>query len=132
MIPKKPCTNTLLNIYPFDSDVLHAPIYSSTTLMQDLGHLGDTACAQDILDGTYIFSPYNDEWTIKILQEAHHLWMLLNNEPISISISIADFQGYWQRANEKISSSYTIVDYILDITRLEAFPRTYRHYTLPN
>jgi hypothetical protein len=35
------------------------------------------------------------------------LWMLLNNEPISTSIPIANFQGYWQRANEKISSSYS-------------------------
>jgi hypothetical protein len=75
--------------------------------MQDLGHLGDTACAQDILNGTYIFPPDTNEWTIKILQEAHHLWMLLNNKPISTSISIAGLKGYWGQVNEKISSSYS-------------------------
>jgi hypothetical protein len=82
-----------------------APIYSSTTLMQDLGHFGDTACTQDILNGTHTFPPNINKWMIKILQEAHHLWMLLNNETISTFISIANFKGYWQWANEKISSS---------------------------
>jgi hypothetical protein len=63
-------------------------------LMNNLGHLGNTKCAREILDGTYTLPPNTDKWTIKILQEAHHTWMLLNNEPIYATISVANFQGY--------------------------------------
>ena len=36
-----------------------APCYSSQ-LLNDIGHLGDTQCAQEILDGTYTFPPDTD------------------------------------------------------------------------
>jgi hypothetical protein len=105
-------------------------IYSTPMLMNDLGHLGDTECAQEILDGTYTFPLNTDEWTIKILQEAHHTWMLLNNEPISTTISVAHFQGYWQKANEKISSSHSTLHF--GHYKPQASPKTYRHCTPPN
>ncbi len=82
------------------------PCYSSQ-ILYDLGHLGDTQCAQDILDGNYSFPPNTDHWTIKILQEAYHSYKLLNNKPIDTTISIGNFQGYWHPANEKLSSSYS-------------------------
>ncbi len=43
-----------------------APCYSSQ-LLKDIGHLGDTRCSKDILDGTYAYLPDTDQWTVKIL-----------------------------------------------------------------
>jgi hypothetical protein len=56
-----------------------APIYL-TQILDDIGHLGDTQSAQDILDGTYAYPSDTDQWTMKILQEAHILYQLLSNE----------------------------------------------------
>ena len=47
-----------------------APCYRGQ-LFDNLGFTGDTKCAQKILEGTYQYPPDTDEWTKKILQEAH-------------------------------------------------------------
>jgi hypothetical protein len=107
-----------------------APIYLSLTLMNDLGHLGDTECAREILNETYTFPPNTDKWTIKILQEAHHTWMLLNNELISTTISVVDFQGFGKRRTRRFL--HHTVPYMLVTTRLQVSPRTYPHCTSPN
>jgi hypothetical protein len=83
-----------------------APIYSST-LLDNIGHLGNMQCALNILDGSYAFPPDTDKWTIKILQEAHHTYKLLNSGTIKTTVSIEDYQEYWQRSDEAISSSYS-------------------------
>jgi hypothetical protein len=83
-----------------------APIYLSL-LFEDIGHLGDTQCALDILDGTYAFPPDTNKWTIKILQEAHHTYKLLNTGTIETTVSIEEYQEYWQSSDEAISSSYS-------------------------
>jgi hypothetical protein len=70
------------------------PCYSSQ-ILHDLGHLGNTQCTQDILDGNYSFPPDTDQWAIKIIQETSHSYKPLNNEPIDTTILIGDFQGYW-------------------------------------
>ena len=44
-----------------------APIYASS-LLQKLGPLGDTDCAQEILDGTFAYPPDTDLWTTKFLR----------------------------------------------------------------
>jgi hypothetical protein len=59
--------------------VYTASCYSSQ-LLNDIGHLGDTQCAQEILDGTYTFPPDTDRWTWMILEEAHHTYTILANE----------------------------------------------------
>jgi hypothetical protein len=66
-----------------------APIYS-TQILDNIGHLGDTQSSQDILDGIYGNPSDADQWTMKILQEAHILYQLLSNE----SIDVYDFQDY--------------------------------------
>ncbi len=80
------------------------PCYSSQ-LLNKIGHLTNTQCALDVLKGTYTFPPDTDKWTAKILQEAHHTYVLLGNKTID-TISVSDFQGYWQWADKSISSSY--------------------------
>ncbi len=62
---------------------------------------------QDILEGTYTFLPDTDKWTAKILEEAHYTFTLLADETINSTTSVSEFQGYWQQANEAISSSFS-------------------------
>jgi hypothetical protein len=57
------------------------------------------------LDGTYKFPPDTDKWT-RMIQEAHHTFVLQASEKIDATISLSDFQGYWQKADESISSSF--------------------------
>ena len=83
-----------------------APIYNSH-LLQELGPLGDTTVANEILDGTYEYPPDTDTWTRKYFEEAQHTFSLLGDEKIDTTISISDFQSYWQRADEKVSSSFS-------------------------
>jgi hypothetical protein len=41
-------------------------------LFDDLGFMGDTDCAQQILEGIYDYPSDTDIWTKKILQETHY------------------------------------------------------------
>jgi hypothetical protein len=87
-----------------------APCYSSQ-LLEDIGHLGNTWCFKDILDGTYAYLPDTDQWTVKILQEAYYTYKLLSDDRIDGNVSIHDFQSYWQGANERISSSFSCLHF---------------------
>jgi hypothetical protein len=42
-----------------------------------------------------------------ILEEAHHTYTILANEKIATTITVRDFQTYWQKVNEKTSSSFS-------------------------
>ncbi len=53
-----------------------ASCYSSQ-LLHDIGHLGNTQCALEILEGKYAFPPDTDQWTRMILEEAHHTYTIL-------------------------------------------------------
>ncbi len=83
-----------------------APCYSNL-LLNNIGHFGDTQCAQDILDGTYNFPFNTNEWTMKIIREAHYTYKLLSKDNINTMVSVVDFQNYCQSVNEKISSSFS-------------------------
>jgi hypothetical protein len=76
-------------------------------VLEDIGHLGNTQCALNILDGSYGFPPDTNKWMIKILQEAHHMYKLLNSGTIKTTVTIEEYQEYWQRSDEAISSSYS-------------------------
>ncbi len=68
--------------------------------------MGDTKCAQKILKGTYD-PPDTNEWTKKILQEAHFTFSQKNSGiEIAMMITTKDFQNYWQRVDERTSSSF--------------------------
>jgi hypothetical protein len=53
-----------------------APLYSSK-ILQEIGHLGDTECAQEFLNGTYTYPDDTKKWTQKIMEESHHTFQLL-------------------------------------------------------
>ncbi len=47
------------------------------------------------------------KWMIEILQEAHHMYKLLNSRTIKTTVTIEEYQEYWQRSDEAISSLYS-------------------------
>jgi hypothetical protein len=103
-----------------------APIYSSS-LFEDINHLGDTQCALDILDGSYAFPPDTNKWTIKILQEAHYTYKLLNSRTIKTTVTIDDYQEYLQGSDKAISSyskghrrRYKAASFNRDLSALQA------------
>ena len=87
-----------------------APVFTSE-IMNDIGFLGDTQQARDILEGTYAFPPDTDKWTRKILKEAHESWLKIGDKYVDTSVTINDFQAFWQGVNEKTSSSYSRVHF---------------------
>jgi hypothetical protein len=87
-----------------------APCYSSQ-LLKDIGHLSNTQCSKDILNGTYAYPPDTDQWTVKILQEAHYTYKLFCNHRIDGNVSVHNFQSYWQGANKRISSSFSCLHF---------------------
>ena len=76
-------------------------------LFDDIGFLGDTDCARQILEGTYTYPPDTDPATRLLLEEATITFAKLSQEEVSTYVTIDDFQHYWQRVNERISSSYS-------------------------
>ncbi len=82
------------------------PCYLSQ-ILEDIGHLGNTQCAQEIFKGSYAYPPDTDQWTMKILQEAHHTYNLLGDDSIDTTVPVYNFQNYWQGANEAISSLFS-------------------------
>jgi hypothetical protein len=80
----------------------------------------------------YTFPPDTDKWTGMILEEAHHIYTLLAKEKIQTTISVHDYQDYWQRANGRISSSfgrlhfghYTAASYSTSLSSLRAAKHT--------
>jgi hypothetical protein len=89
-----------------------APCYRDQ-LFDDLGFMGDTECAQKILEGTYEFPPDTDKWTKKILQEAHITFSQMSGTEIATMITTEDFQNHWQRVdeNERTLSSFSGVTF---------------------
>jgi len=83
-----------------------APIYASP-LLQEVGPLGDTDRAQEILDGTFPYPDDTDIWTVRFFKEAQHTYSMLGKHTIDTTISTSDFQGFWQRADENKSSSFS-------------------------
>ncbi len=87
-----------------------APCYHGK-LFDDLGFTGDTECAQQILEGTYDFPPDTNIWTKKILQEAHYTFSCMSGAEISTIITTEDFQDFWRRVDERMSSSFSGVTF---------------------
>ena len=77
----------------------------SGQLFDDIGFIGDTECAQQILEGTYVFPPGTDPATQFLLEEAGITYQKMSKEEVAMYVSTEDFQDYWQTANERISSS---------------------------
>jgi hypothetical protein len=68
--------------------------------------LGDTECAQQILQGTYDYPLDTNIWTKKILQEAHYTFSQMSGAETTMTITTKDFQNFWQQVHERSSSSF--------------------------
>jgi len=64
-----------------------------------------------ILNGTYKCPPDTNEWTKKILQEAHITFSHLSGTEIETMITTEDFQNYWKRVDERTLSSFSGVTF---------------------
>jgi hypothetical protein len=76
-------------------------------LFDDLGFMGDTECTQKILEGMYKYPPDTNKWTKKILQEAQMTFSQMSGTEIATMITTEEFQNYWQRVDERTSSSFS-------------------------
>ena len=75
------------------------------SLFDDVGYLGDTAATAKILRGEYTFGEDVDPHTKYILEEAHKLFIHRSTSEVASLVSGEDFSYYWQRADERTSSS---------------------------
>ena len=62
---------------------------------------------QQILEGTYVLPSGTNPATELLLKEATISYSKLSQEEAVTYVTSDDFQYYWQRPNEKISSSYS-------------------------
>ena len=76
-------------------------------LFDDLGFIGDEHVVQQILEGTYDYPPDVDPATRLLFEEASRTYLALSREEVATYVTAEDFAYYWQRANERISSSYS-------------------------
>jgi hypothetical protein len=83
-----------------------APCYRGQ-LFDDLGFMGGTVCAQQILKRTYDYPPDTHIWTKQILQEAQISFSQMSGCEIATFITTKDFQEYWQQVDEQTSSSFS-------------------------
>ncbi len=73
--------------------------------------MGDTKCAQKILEGMYDYPPDTDKWEKKILQEAQFTFSQMSGTEIATMITTEDFQNYWQQEDERTLSSFSGVTF---------------------
>jgi hypothetical protein len=74
--------------------------------------MGDTKCAQQILEGTYEYPPDTNIWMKKILQEAHSTFSRMSGAKVATMITTKDFQDYWQRVDERTSSLFSGITFL--------------------
>ena len=74
---------------------------------KDLGFLGATKAAEQILNGTYIFPPGTDPHTIGLLKQLGAAANSIRSNSCQATISAEDFISYWNGRKEKTSSSFS-------------------------
>jgi hypothetical protein len=84
----------------------YVPCYCGP-LFDDLGFMGDTDCAQQILEGTHDYPTDTKIWTKKILQEVHYTFSQISSAEIATTITTEDFQNFWQWFIERTSYSFS-------------------------
>eukprot|EP00978_Attheya_sp_CCMP212_P042826 scaffold268231_cov51-Attheya_sp.AAC.1 len=84
---------------------IHTPLMQ-TTMTTLLGYMADTKTAEQILDGSFVppdSLDFHTQRKVLLLQQPTE-----ENLPlINTTITKEDFQDYWEKANEKISSSWS-------------------------
>ena len=76
-------------------------------LFDDIGFIGDTECAKQLLEGTYVFPPETDNATRLLFEEVARVYAEMGPDELATYVTVEDYQYYWKRANERISSSYS-------------------------
>ena len=79
-----------------------APICSSS-LLEDVGLLGERPAVQQILRNTYSFPPDTDRYTIYLLREACKIFKHMTPGEVVEMVTGKDFQDSWKRARENTS-----------------------------
>ena len=87
-----------------------API-SSTKLIEQLGYLGDSEIAQQIVEGRFEVPDEVDDATALVLEEIGRIGIQLSNGDVSIDITPEEFQYFWRKIREETASSYSGVHY---------------------
>ena len=84
---------------------MEAPITSSM-LIEQLGYLGDSEIAQQLVEGRYDIPDELDDATALILQENGRVGIQLTNGEVTIEITPEEFQYFWKCIQEGTASSY--------------------------
>jgi len=87
-----------------------API-ESTKLIEQLGYLGDSEIAKQLIEGRYEIPDELDDATALLLQEIGRVGVQLTNGDITITITPEEFQHFWKRVREGTASSYSGIHY---------------------
>jgi len=88
----------------------NAPI-SQTKLIYQLGYIGDSTIAQQIMEGTFGIPDEINDATVLILEEIGRIDVKLSNGEITIDITKEEFQHFWKRVQEGTQSSLSGIHY---------------------
>ena len=72
-----------------------APACKPGTLFDDIGFLGDTEAAGQILTGTYDYPADTDPATKLLLQQDASIYAQISNKEVTSFVTAKDFQYYW-------------------------------------
>jgi hypothetical protein len=87
-----------------------API-SHTKLIDQLGYLGDSGIAQQIVEGRFEIPDEVDDATALILEEIGNIGVKLLNGDITIDITKEEFRVFWKQVREGTQSSMSGTHY---------------------
>ena len=92
----------IMNMVQHRYHLIDGSPFMDPALLDELGLLGDSPAARQILEGTYQPSATVDDYTREIIGL---LTPKGDSPPVDLSISVEDFVWYWTRARERTSSS---------------------------
>ena len=91
------------NQYKFEL-ATEGPI-SNTKLVEQLGCLGNSKIAQQLVQGKHDIPDKTDDASALILEEIGRIGVQLTNGEIAITITLEEFQCFWKRVREETASS---------------------------
>ena len=73
--------------------------------------MDNSKCAQQVLESTYVFPEGIDPVTKMLLSECSKIYFSISREEVSTYVTAEDYQYYWKRVKERISSLYNTLHY---------------------
>ena len=83
------------------------PLMGESVMNEELGFLGATKAAEQILNGTYKFPPNTDVHTIGLLKQLGSAAKGISQNSCKATVSKEEFKQYWKGRKEKTSSSFS-------------------------